>query len=121
MADPPETPRRRLARSSGWSLAAASTAPYMVGTPMNTSTACSRTVCAATAGSKRGINARLAPMVTGAMSAHVRPKTWNSGRQPSTVSPCWSWINVSATVSALVPMFRWVSWAPLGRPVVPEV
>ena len=50
----------------------------------------------------------------------VWPKEWNSG---STASATSSWLNptMSRVATAFITMLAWVSSAPLGLPVVPEV
>ena len=60
-------------------------------------------------------------MSTAALSPQVSPKQWNSGRHPITTSSSLSSTRVSALTAALVIMLAWVSSAPLGWPVVPEV
>lgn len=60
--------------------------------------------------------------IAGAISA-IRPSTWASGRKSSTeLSPVR---NSGASRSTMLPhsamKLAWVSWQPLGRPVVPEV
>jgi hypothetical protein len=61
------------------------------------------------------------PWSTAAFSPQVRPKTWNRGRHPMMTSP----VALSSSVSAVVRQFparlAWVSSAPFGCPVVPEV
>lgn len=48
------------------------------------------------------------------------PKAWNSGRAVSITSSSARANSRSAT-NAFITMLRWVSSAPLGRPVVPLV
>ena len=55
------------------------------------------------------------------LSPQVSPKTWNSGSAPITTSSGPIWIRVRAVTSALPASPAWVSSAPLGLPVVPEV
>ena len=75
----------------------------------------------ASAGSNRGISASAAPAMTAALSPTTSPNTWNSGRQPITTSSgVVAWIS-TALRCALRWTLLWVSSAPLGRPVVPEV
>ena len=49
------------------------------------------------------------------------PKEWNRGRAPSTMSPAPTSQVVREEISALRARLRWVSSAPFGLPVVPEV
>ena len=96
-------------------------AAYIVGTPCMIVTCSFSMTSIAAAGSKRGMRASEAPAMVAALRPTTRPKTWNSGRQPMMTSSgviCWM---TSAERSALRWMLRWVSSAPLGRPVVPEV
>ena len=51
----------------------------------------------------------------------VWPKEWNSGRAPRTTSPCSITQVVREATSALRERLLWVSSAPFGLPVVPEV
>ena len=71
--------------------------------------------------SKRGIRVRQAPLRTEALSPQVSPNTWNSGRQPISTSSGVIWMSASTVTPALLAMLWWVSSAPLGWPVVPEV
>ena len=78
-------------------------------------------ISSAFSGSNRGIIEIIAWACTAPLSVHVWPKLWNSGSAPSSlsslvISPRWS----AATVQFLY-MFEWVSSAPLGCPVVPDV
>ncbi len=51
----------------------------------------------------------------------VWPKEWKSGRAPRTTSPAAISQVVREETSALRKRLRWVSSAPFGLPVVPEV
>ena len=51
----------------------------------------------------------------------VWPKEWKRGSEPRTTSPSRTSVIVSPEISALRLRLRWVSSAPLGLPVVPEV
>ena len=96
-------------------------AAYIVGTPCMIVTRSFSMTSMAAAGSNRGMSASDAPAIVAALRPTTRPKTWKSGRQPMTTSSdVISWITVAERV-ALRWMLRWVSSAPLGRPVVPEV
>ena len=112
---------RRLDMSASSAPSACSIPAYIVGTPSKTVTWSRATTSSALAASKRGIRVRQEPLSTEAFSPQVRPKTWKSGRQPITTSSSVSSTRVSALVAALVIMLWWVSSAPLGWPVVPEV
>ncbi len=108
--------------TSYWSRSATCSIPeYMVGTPSNTVTWSRPIICSAVAPSKRGRSVRHEPDSTDAFSPQVSPNTWNSGRQPITTSSGVISSRVRAAVRALVSRLAWVSSAPLGEPVVPEV
>ncbi len=94
---------------------------YIVGTPSKTVTLSRPMTSRAFVASKRGTSVRQAPLSTAALSPQVRPKQWKSGRQPITTSSSLSSTRVSALTAALVIMLAWVSSAPFGWPVVPEV
>ena len=71
--------------------------------------------------SNRGSRVRHAPDATATLSATVCPNTWNSGSPPKMTSsgPART-MSVRAT-SVLLSRLPWVSSAPFGWPVVPEV
>jgi hypothetical protein len=71
--------------------------------------------------SNLGSSVRLPPLAIVAFRPQVRPKTWKSGRQPMTTSPGLACSMVAAVSSALRVRFAYVSSAPFGLPVVPEV
>ena len=114
---------RSVVRSGAVSAAAAaaSIAPYIVGTPSKTVTLSRAMTSSALAGSKRGIIVSAAPAWKAVFMPQVMPKTWKSGRQPMTTSSPSRWMSVSVVASWLVWRLSHVSSAPLGRPVVPEV
>ena len=64
---------------------------------------------------------RQAPTISEAFMLTVWPKEWNSGRPPKTTSPAAISEVVREETSALRWRFAWVSSAPFGLPVVPEV
>ena len=119
-AAPPETQSRNV-EVSATSVPACNIATYMVGTPSKTVTPSRSITFSAVAGSNRGISVRHAPDTTAALSPQVCPKLWNSGRQPITTSSGPISISVVVDTVALRCMLAWVSSAPLGVPVVPEV
>ena len=121
IAAPPEMQARSEDMSADSASSTCSIPAYIVGTPSKTVTLSRPTTSSALAASKRGMRVRQAPLATAALSPQVRPKQWNSGRQPMTTSSSDSSTRVSAVVRALVIMLSWVSSAPLGWPVVPEV
>jgi len=98
-----------------------SSAAYIVGTPWKTVTWSRWITSNAVAGSNRGTRVRQAPLPTAAFSPQVWPKEWNSGRQPMTTSSGPRSNRVVADTAALRRRLAWVSSAPLGLPVVPEV
>ena len=72
------------------------------------------------AGSNRGISDIVQPNRTQTFRMLDRPNTWNSGSTVMTMSSgCTS--NRRPGMSAFMYSCMWVSSAPLGRPVVPEV
>ena len=97
-----------------------SIALYIVGTPANIVTLSRSMISSALAGSKRGMNVSVAPENAQAFMQHVWPKEWNSGSAPSTTSSS-SVSNSPCDAFALAIMLSWVSSAPLGWPVVPDV
>ena len=96
-------------------------AAYMVGTPSKTVTPSRWMMSSALAGSNRGSRVSVPAVATLAFSPQVRPKTWNSGRQPMMTSFWLTPSRVRAVRLALRTSPAWVSSAPLGLPVVPEV
>ena len=95
--------------------------PGSVGTPSKIVTESRSMISSALPGSNLGSSVSVPPAVTVAFSPQVRPKTWNSGRQPIITSSGLLFSRVSAVSRALRARPPWVSWAPLGVPVVPEV
>ncbi len=71
--------------------------------------------------SNLGSRVSVPPPTMVAFRPQVRPKTWNSGRQPMVTSPGSAFSRVAAVSSALRLRPECVSSAPLGLPVVPEV
>ena len=61
-------------------------AAYMVGTPSKIVTLSRSMISSALPASNRGSRVSVPPPATAAFSPQVRPKTWNSGRQPMTTS-----------------------------------
>ena len=119
-AAPPETQTRSVDVSATPG-PALSIATYMVGTPSKTVTRSRSITFSAVAASKRGIRVMQAPASTAVFSPQVWPKAWNMGRQPMITSSGLRSSRLVAVTEALARMFAWVSWAPLGVPVVPEV
>ena len=92
----------------------------MVGTPSKM-VARSRWIAVSTvAGSNRGMSDIVAPNRTHTLRMLDRPNTWNSGSTVMTMSSGWT-SNSRPGMSAFMYSWIWVSSAPLGRPVVPEV
>ena len=96
-------------------------AAYMVGTPSKTVTLSRCVMSSALAGSNLGSSVSVAAFATEAFSPQVSPNTWNSGRQPMTTLSGVPSSSVRAVTVALPVSPSWVSSAPLGLPVVPEV
>ena len=95
-------------------------AAYIVGTPSKMVTLSRASIVNASEGSNRGSRVRQAPVRTAVFSPQVWPKEWNKGRAPNmtSCSSTWSRLRVTSTFSARL---KWVSSAPLGVPVVPDV
>jgi hypothetical protein len=93
----------------------------MVGTPWKIVTRSRSRISSALPGSKRGIIDRVEPVYTEQFSEQVCPKEWNSGRAPSRTSSEAISARVPAAISTLRRRFEWVSSAPFGLPVVPDV
>ena len=98
-----------------------SIAAYIVGTPSKIVTWSRSMICRALPGSNLGSRVSVPPPATVAFSPQVSPKTWNSGRQPIITSSGPAVEQGRAVSVALRASPAWVSWAPFGRPVVPEV
>ena len=93
----------------------------MVGTASSTVTRSRRIRSIALAGSKRANSESPAPAAIAAFIAQVIPNTWNSGKQASTTSSSVSFTRRRTMTSWFEPRLPWVSSAPFGVPVVPEV
>ena len=94
---------------------------YIVGTPLSWVISCLRMSSSASAGSNLGCSTRVAPTRKVVFSETLWPNTWNSGRQPRTLSSRRVSLASKAFTVAFRTRLRWVSTAPLGRPVVPLV
>jgi hypothetical protein len=121
IAEPPETHSRRLDTSVCSASGACSIAENIVGTPSKIVTLSRSMTDSALAPSNLGIRVRVEPRSTVVFRPQVRPKTWNSGRQPMTTSSVELSSRVSAVVRALPARLACVSSAPFGCPVVPDV
>jgi hypothetical protein len=102
--------------SSGWW----SIAAYIVGTPSNRVTPSRCTISSALPGSKRASIVRHPPAAIVAFSAQVCPNAWNSGSAPRVMARS-SMPNSASEASMLDRRLAWVSSAPFGVPVVPDV
>ena len=118
---PPEMHTRSDAACAGSASGRCSIAAYMVGTPSKIVTASRWMISSALAPSNLGSSVSVPAAATVAFSPQVRPKTWNSGRQPITTSSLLFFSSVCAVSWALRTRPAWVSSAPFGWPVVPEV
>ena len=112
-------PRSERARSGSASSAAANDT-YMLGTAANTDTPAPSIRFSAPSGVKRGSKATVADAANAAFIDTVCPNAWNSGSPPkmtsSAVKP-----KTLTQLRAFERIFAWVSVAPFGLPVVPEV
>jgi hypothetical protein len=61
------------------------------------------------------------PLATAALRQQVWPNAWKKGRQPMMTSSGPRCSRVDATIAAFPCRLPWVSSAPFGVPVVPEV
>ena len=111
---PPEMHTRSVAAFAGSAPGRCSIAAYMVGTPSKIVTASRSMMSSALAGSNLGSSVSVPAAATVAFSPQVRPKTWNSGRQPITTSSLLFFSSVRAVSSALRTRPAWVSSAPFG-------
>ena len=71
--------------------------------------------------SNRGSRVRHAPEATATLSAAVCPNTWNIGSPPKITSSGCAWTMSAQVTLVLLRRLPWVSSAPFGCPVVPEV
>ena len=104
--------------SVGW----CSIAAYIVGTPSKIVTLSRSMTSSALPASNRGIRVRQAPASTAALSAQVSPKhvEQRQAAHDHVVGAC-SRAGSRAVVRGVADQLAWVSSAPLGWPVVPEV
>ena len=93
---------------------------YMVGTACRIVTRSRSSTSSAFPASKRGMSVRLAPAATAEFSPQVCPKEWNKGSPPKMTSSGWG-SNSATQAATLLMRLAWVSSAPFGLPVVPEV
>ncbi len=108
---------RSYSRSDSWW----SSAKYMVGTPANTFTRSRSMISNASSGVKRGSSVMVPPAAIDAFCTTVCPNEWNSGSAPNITSSPPTGTSRGTTTAQLISRFEWVSSAPLGLPVVPEV
>ena len=92
----------------------------MVGTPENSVTFSLSMRPRQRPGSNRGASTMVAALRNAASICTTCPNTWNSGSATSTTSSGRTSPS-STQISAFISRLEWVSIAPLGRPVVPEV
>ena len=97
-----------------------SSATYIVGTPWKTVTRSRSMIAIALPASKRGSSVSVPPTAIVAFNAHVWPKAWKNGSAPR-VTLVSSRSNSSTAAATLRIRLAWVSWAPFGLPVVPDV
>ena len=93
----------------------------MVGTPAKRVTRSRVTIAAASSGVKRGSRVKLPPTARVAFWMQVWPKEWNSGSVARATSSAFTGIRRGTTMVQLTRRFAWLSSAPFGLPVVPEV
>ena len=95
-------------------------AAYIVGTPSKTVTPSLSSIVNASEASNRGSRVRHAPVRTAVFSPQVWPNEWNRGSAPNMTSS-WSTSSRFWVTSTFLARFKWVSSAPFGVPVVPDV
>ncbi|GAB3844998.1 hypothetical protein GCM10027610_060420 [Dactylosporangium cerinum] len=100
---------------------AASIVVNIVGTPMNSVHPCFSIRSSARAASNRRISTTDAPASRQVPSPQMRPNEWCNGRPPSRTSSAVTPNGDSLVTMMFIVTLRWVSIAPLGRPVVPDV
>jgi hypothetical protein len=88
---------------------------------MNTVQPCSVISSSALAASKRSVSTIVAPARKQVSIPQIWPKVWNSGRQPNSTSSGRKSKGESIPTVTFMVTLSWVSIAPFGRPVVPEV
>ena len=96
---------------------------YIVGTPEKAVTFSLIIVSMTALGSKRGRSTIVEPLNRNAFIWTVWANEWNSGRATSDTTPSRgsNGSAISREIIALVSILLWVSSAPLGLPVVPDV
>jgi hypothetical protein len=95
-------------------------ASSIVGTAKNEFTRCSSMTRSVSAGSNRRTITAQPPRSSAGFTVPLSPPMWNSGASASVRSTGVK-SRPSAWLTAFHVMLPWVSTAPLGRPVVPEV
>ena len=93
----------------------------MVGTPAKSVTRSRATIAAASSGVKRGSKVKLPPTARVAFWMQVWPKEWKRGSVARATSSAQTGTRRGTTIVQLTRRFEWVSSAPFGLPVVPEV
>src|SRR3954464_979895 len=105
-----------LSHDAEWSIAL-----YIVGTPWKRVALSRSMISSALSGSKRGSIVTVAPTLTALFIVQVWPNEWKSGSAPSSTSSLLISPSFCDTPAELRYRFAWVSSAPFGCPVVPEV
>src|SRR4029077_7087336 len=100
---------------------APSIAVYMAGGPSKTVTRSAATIFHALLASKLGSSASVAPDEIAGPRPYAIPNAWNNGKQLSTTSSGPMLSRLRAMTAWLLTRVVWVSWAPLGTPVVRDV
>ena len=78
-------------------------------------------ISAASPGEKRGSRVKVPPQARLAFWMQVCPKEWKSGSVASATSSPPKGSSLGTTTAQFTKRFAWLSSAPLGLPVVPEV
>ena len=125
IAAPPDTPSRRTDAIAlrSWRSAAPgrfSSVMYIVGTPAKIVTLCACIALNTASGSKRGSSTIDAPAIRAAFICTVWPKLWKSGSTIRCTSSA-AWRMIAWLAMMFIATLEWVSSAPFGLPVVPEV
>ena len=95
-------------------------ASSIVGTAKKEVTRCCSITASVSAGSNRRTTTAHPPPSRAGLTVPLRPPMWNSGARARVRSACAKSIPMD-WLTAFHVMLPWVSTAPLGRPVVPDV
>ena len=121
IAAPPDMQSRRVDASAPSAESQCSIALYIVGTPWKTVTRSRSRISSALSGRKRGSIVTVEPVAIALFIVQVCPNEWKSGSAPSSTSSSVKPASLPPVALQLRYRFAWVSSAPFGVPVVPDV